>query len=200
MRQRRDRREPFGELVQLDGSVHEWPEYYGPRGCLINRADEATSTTLCRMGKEETVWAAVGALGAWMEKYCVPRAPYADGKNVSVREPTAKEYCTERLLRGSLDAGANGWGIKMIAAGSPEAKGRVERGPIQLPPPVVGLDRPVLPLAHRHFDLRRRVVCSSALPRHRNDFRAAPPNRRPKVRSVSNRKISRSFVAVGVGR
>ncbi len=52
-RKRRDRREHFGDLVQLDGSFHEWLE----------------KPTLCRMGKEETIWAAVGALRAWMEKY-----------------------------------------------------------------------------------------------------------------------------------
>ena len=34
-RQRRERRSHFGELVQLDGSFHEWLEKRGPRGCLI---------------------------------------------------------------------------------------------------------------------------------------------------------------------
>ena len=43
----------------------------GPRGCLMNLVDDATSTTLCRMGEQETIWAAVGVLGAWMEKYGV---------------------------------------------------------------------------------------------------------------------------------
>lgn len=91
-RQRRDRREHFGELVQLDGSFHEWLEKRGPRGCLMNMVDDATSTTLCRMGDQETIWAAVGVLRAWMEKYGVPQALYTDWKNVYVREPTEKEY------------------------------------------------------------------------------------------------------------
>ena len=38
-RKRRDRREHFGELVQLDGSFHEWLEKRGPRGCLMNLVD-----------------------------------------------------------------------------------------------------------------------------------------------------------------
>ena len=63
-RKRRDRREHFGELVQLDGSFHEWLEKRGPRGCLMNLVDDATSTTLCRMGEQETIWAAVGVLRA----------------------------------------------------------------------------------------------------------------------------------------
>ncbi len=44
------------------------------------------------MGEQETIWAAVGVLRAWMERYGVPRAPYTDWKKVYVREPTAKEY------------------------------------------------------------------------------------------------------------
>ena len=126
-RQRRARREHFGELVQLDGSFHQWLEGRGPRGCLMNLVDDATGTTLCRMGEQETIWAAVGVLTAWMEKYGVPRALYTDWKNVYMREPTAKE-----LLHGK--AGLTQFGrmcerlaIKIIAAGSPQAKGRVER-------------------------------------------------------------------------
>jgi transposase len=126
-RKRRERREHFGELVQLDGSFHEWLEGRGPRGCLMNLVDDATSTTLCRLGEQETIWAAVGVLRAWMEKYGVPRALYTDWKNVYVREPTAKE-----LLHGTPAVTQFGrmcerLGIKIIAAGSPEAKGRVER-------------------------------------------------------------------------
>src|SRR5713101_9792803 len=79
-RQRRERREHFGELVQMDGSFHEWLEGRGPRGCLMNLVDDATSTTLCRMGEQETIWAAVGVLRAWMEKYAL----YTDWKNVYV--------------------------------------------------------------------------------------------------------------------
>lgn len=126
-RQRRDRRKHFGELVQMDGSFHEWLEKRGPRGCLMNLVDDATSTTLCRMGEQETIWAAVGVLRAWIAKYGVPRALYTDWKNVYVREPTQKE-----LLHGTPAVTQFGrmcgqLGIKIIAAGSPEAKGRVER-------------------------------------------------------------------------
>jgi hypothetical protein len=126
-RKRRERREHFGELIQLDGSFHEWLEGRGPRGCLMNLVDDATSTTLCRLGEQETIWAAVGVLMAWMKKYGVPRALYTDWKNVYMREPTAKE-----LLHGTSAVTQFGrmcghLGIRIIAAGSPEAKGRVER-------------------------------------------------------------------------
>src|ERR1700680_5071563 len=126
-RQRRERRERFGELVQLDGSFHEWLEGRGPRGCLMNLVDDATSTTLCRLGEQETIWAAVGVLRAWMEKYGVPGALYTDWKNVYVREPTQKELLHGRPSVTQFGRMCEHLGIKIIAAGSPEAKGRVER-------------------------------------------------------------------------
>ena len=126
-RKRRDRREHFGDLVQLDGSFHEWLEKRGPRGCLMNLVDDATSTTLCRLGEQETIWAAVGVLRAWMEKYGVPRALYTDWKNVYVREPTAQEYLRGTPATTQFGRMCERLGIKIVAAGSPEAKGRVER-------------------------------------------------------------------------
>src|SRR6202790_4987864 len=38
-RQRRERRRHFGELVQMDGSFHDWLEGRGPGGCLMNMTD-----------------------------------------------------------------------------------------------------------------------------------------------------------------
>jgi transposase len=126
-RQRRARREHFGDLVQMDGSFHEWLEKRGPGGCLMNLVDDSTSTILCRIGKQETIWAAVGVLNAWIEKYGVPRALYTDWKNVYVREPTAKELLHGKPGLTQFGRMCERLGIKIIAAGSPQAKGRVER-------------------------------------------------------------------------
>ena len=125
--QRRERKAHFGELVQLDGSFHDWLEGRGPRGCLMNMVDDATSATQARLGKEETIWAAAGVLRAWIEKYGVPRALYTDWKNLYKRKATPAEQ-----LRGEVPATQFGrmcqrLGIRIIAASSPQAKGRVER-------------------------------------------------------------------------
>jgi hypothetical protein len=66
--QRRERKLHFGELVQLEGSFHDWLEGRGPRGCLMNMVDDATSATQAHLGKEETIWAAAGVLRGWIEK------------------------------------------------------------------------------------------------------------------------------------
>jgi transposase len=126
-RERREAKEHFGELVQMDGSFHKWFEERGPEGCLMNLVDDATATTLGRLGGQETIWAAAGVLRRWIEKYGVPVALYTDWKNVYVREATEKE-----LLRGEVPVTQFGrmcerLEIRIIAANSPQAKGRVER-------------------------------------------------------------------------
>ena len=97
-RKRRDRREHFGELVQLDGSFHEWLEKRGPRGCMMNLVDDATSTTLCRLGEQETIWAAVGVLLAWMKKYGCRGRSTRIGKTSTHASPRRRNSCTECRL------------------------------------------------------------------------------------------------------
>jgi transposase len=126
-RQRREAKAHFGELVQLDGSFHEWLEQRGPRGCLMHMVDDATTKALGRFSEEETIWAAAGVLRRWIERYGVPLALYTDGKNVYVRPPNAEER--ERGERAVTQFGrmCAKLGIRIIAASSPQAKGRVER-------------------------------------------------------------------------
>jgi transposase len=125
--QRRERKAHFGELVQLDGSFHRWLEERGPRGCLMNMVDDATSTTQARMWKEETIWSAVGVLRAGIENYGVPRALYTDWKNVYKRKATPAEQWQGAVAVTQFGRMCQKLGIRIIAASSPQAKGRVER-------------------------------------------------------------------------
>ena len=126
-RQRRERKAHFGELVQLDGSFHLWYEARAPRGCLMNLVDDATGRTLARLGDEETIWAAVAVLRRWIEAYGVPLALYTDWKNVYVRVPNAEEQMTGAAPLTQFGRMCASLGIQIIAASSPQAKGRVER-------------------------------------------------------------------------
>ena len=126
-RQRRERKAHFGELVQLDGSFHVWYETRAPRGCLMNLVDDATGRTLARLGDEETIWAAADVLRRWIEAYGVPLALYTDWKNVYVRVPNAEEQVTGAVPLTQFGRMCASLGIQIIAASSPQAKGRVER-------------------------------------------------------------------------
>ena len=125
----RERRAHFGELVQLDGSHHQWFEARGPKSCLMNMVDDAQGTTLSLLAEEETSFAAMALLWRWIERYGIPQSLYTDKKNVYVID--------EKTRARAADSGEEVWthfgwackqlGIEIITAHSPEAKGRVER-------------------------------------------------------------------------
>jgi hypothetical protein len=71
-RRRREPKAHFGELVQMDGSFHDWLEDRAGMGCLMNLVDDATSTALFSFSKEETTWAAAKLLRAWIEQRTIP--------------------------------------------------------------------------------------------------------------------------------
>jgi len=126
-RRRRERKEHFGEMVQMDGSFHAWLEERGPEGCLIDMVDDATNRTWAQLGEQETIWAVADALRVWIERYGVPLALYVDWKNLYKRPANAGER-----LRGEEPITQFGrmcakLDIEVIAASSPQAKGRVER-------------------------------------------------------------------------
>jgi hypothetical protein len=126
-RQRRKRRRHFGELVQMDGSFEDWFEGRGPRGCLVNMVDDATSQGLARIGAEETTWAVADTLRAWVEKYGIPRALYVDWKNVYHYAPSQRQKLEGIQPISQFGRMCAKLGTEMIGAHSPQAKGRVER-------------------------------------------------------------------------
>jgi transposase len=126
-RRRRERKAHFGELVQLDGSVHPWFEDRGAHSCLLTLVDDATGRSLGRFGAQETIWAAVEILRAWIAQYGIPRALYTDWKNVYVRRPNQEERETGAEPLTQFGRMCATLGIKIIPASSPQAKGRIER-------------------------------------------------------------------------
>jgi transposase len=126
-RQRRERKPHFGELVQLDGSFHHWLEDRGEKGCFMHMVDDATSVMQAQFSQEETIWAAVHLLRRWIELHGVPRALYTDWKNVYVRAATEREQREGRVPVTQFGRMCQRLGIRIIAASSPQAKGRVER-------------------------------------------------------------------------
>lgn len=127
-RQRRARRAHAGELVQLDGSFHAWFEARATtRPCLITLVDDATSLSLGRFSEQETIWAAVDVLRLWIETYGLPQALYTDWKNVYVRAATDLERAEGLVPQTQFGRMCSALGIEIIAASSPQAKGRIER-------------------------------------------------------------------------
>jgi len=128
-RQQRERKEHFGELVQMDGSHHEWFGKGQPRSCLMDMADDATSKSVALMDEEETTELAMKTLWLWCKRYGIPKALYVDRKNVFVtdREPTVEEQLAGEEALTEFGKACRKLGIEIITANSPQAKGRVER-------------------------------------------------------------------------
>ncbi len=128
-RSRRERKPHFGQLVQVDGSHHRWFGEDGPETCLVNMVDDATGVTMSFMAEEETTVACMKQLWQWIDNYGVPQALYTDKKNVFItsREPTIEEQLEDIAPKTAFGKACEKLGIEIIAANSPQAKGRVER-------------------------------------------------------------------------
>jgi len=123
-RTRRPRRGCFGELVQMDASIHDWLEGRGEAVVLIAMIDDATSRIAARFYPAGTVEAHLDLLGVWLRAYGRPAAVYTDRHSIFEPQDKGKalpDGVTQfgRAL-GELD-------VELIRAHSPQAKGRVER-------------------------------------------------------------------------
>lgn len=124
---RRVRRAHFGELVQLDGSFHDWLETGAAPQCLLTMIDDATGRTLGAFTGEETTWGAAAVLQSWIAAYGLPQALYVDAKNVFVRPGTSLELAAGIAPVTQFGRMCAKLGIRIIVAKTPQAKGRVER-------------------------------------------------------------------------
>ena len=133
-RQYRARRTPearMGALVQLDASPFDWLEGRGPRLSLHGAIDDATGTVLALVFRPtEDLHGYATLLHQLGTAYGLPLALYGDRLNVFVRNDA--HWTREEELQGAqhpthFGAMLRGLGIGFIAAGSPQAKGRIER-------------------------------------------------------------------------
>ncbi len=125
----RQRREHFGELVQMDGSKHRWFGEAGPSCFLMSMVDDATGITMSLLSQEETTAAAMELLWKWIERYGIPASLYTDRKNVYVPDEKVLEEArlTGQSAFTQFGRACNDLRIKIIKAYSPQAKGRIER-------------------------------------------------------------------------
>tara|TARA_B100001964_G_scaffold205979_1_gene236750 strand:- start:300 stop:1544 length:1245 start_codon:yes stop_codon:yes gene_type:complete len=125
IQQMRARRPCFGELVQIDGSHHDWFEGRGPKCCLIVFIDDATSGLVSLwFVDEECTQGYFEAMNYHLQNYGRPVAYYSDKHSIfRVNIPEA-ESGTGLTQFGRA---CQELGIESICANTPQAKGRVER-------------------------------------------------------------------------
>src|SRR5262245_18632634 len=123
-RSRRPRRQCFGELVQMDASIHDWLEGRGEEVVLISMIDDATGHTLARLYPSGDVAAHMDLLGRWLRQHGRPVAVYTDRH--SIFEPQDKGRALPDGLT-QFGRALRELGFELIRAHSPQAKGRIAR-------------------------------------------------------------------------
>jgi transposase len=128
-RQWRQRRECAGELVQMDGSHHDWLEGRGPYCVLMGYIDDATSRVYGRFYSYEGTIPAMDSFKHYAVKYGLPQAVYLD-KHTTYKSP-AKQSINEEIANikpmSEFERAMDDLGVNVIHANSPQAKGRIER-------------------------------------------------------------------------
>lgn len=123
--QMRERRACFGELVQIDGSPHDWFEGRAPACSLLVMIDDATGRLgELRFVESESFFSYSQATKGYMARYGKPVAFYSDKHGVfRVNQPSAGPSDALTQFGRAMQA----LQIQIICANSPQAKGRVER-------------------------------------------------------------------------
>lgn len=128
-RQWREPKLHFGEMVQMDGSDHDWFEGRAPRCVLMVMIDDATQRTYARFYPAETTEAAMHVFRDYVEQYGMPQCLYVDKDSIYkvTRDATTDETLADTEALTQFGRAMQELGVKLICANSPQAKGRVER-------------------------------------------------------------------------
>ena len=128
-RQRRERRAHLGELVQIDGSHHDWFEGRGPICVFMGYIDDATNTVYGRFYDYEGTMPAMDSMKRYIKQYGIPKSIYLDKHTAykSWAEPTIEEQLNDQKPMSHFEKSLDELAIEVIHANSPQAKGRVER-------------------------------------------------------------------------
>lgn len=126
----RERKACFGQMVQMDGSHHEWLEGRGPGLVLMAYKDDATGKVFGRFYGYEGTVPALDSLKRYLASYGIPQSVYVDKhstykstERVGLEDELAgREEALSQFARACQELG-----IEVIYAHSPQAKGRIER-------------------------------------------------------------------------
>lgn len=125
----RERRSCLGELVQLDGSPHDWFEGRAASCTLLAFIDDATGRIMdgCFVDYEGT-WTLFAATEHYLCIHGKPLAFYVDKHSTFKinRQATIEENLKDQQAQSQFARAMDELGVEVIFANSPQAKGRVE--------------------------------------------------------------------------
>jgi len=131
-RQWRERKGCVGEMIQVDGSHHEWLEERGPKLVLMGYIDDADSDVFAWFYDYEGTMPAMDSFYRYTKRKGLPYSIYIDRLKAYKGGQDGK-LSLEEALEGrdrslsQFERALEELEIKVIHAQSPQAKGRVER-------------------------------------------------------------------------
>lgn len=128
-REWRERRAACGEMIQMDGSHHDWLEGRGPWLVLMGYIDDATGNVFARFYDYEGTFPAMDSFLRYVQKYGLPQSVYLDKHTTykSNAKPTLEEELQGKDPKSQFERALEQLGVEIIHAHSPQAKGRIER-------------------------------------------------------------------------
>ena len=128
-RQWRERKHHAGEMVQMDGSHHDWFEGRGPRCVLMGYIDDATGRVFGRFYDYEGTIPAMDSFKRYIKKYGLPLSVYLDRYKTykSTAKPTLEDELNDVEPLSDFERALRELGVEVVHANSPQAKGRIER-------------------------------------------------------------------------
>lgn len=125
----RQRKACLGEMLQMDGSHHDWFEGRGEPCVLMGYIDDATGRPFAKFYPYEGTLPAMDSFKRYIEKHGIPASLYLDkhatykvNRKRSVEEELNNADPLSQFVRAVEEFGTN-----VIHADSPQAKGRIER-------------------------------------------------------------------------
>jgi len=128
-RQWRQRRDHYGEMVQMDGSHHDWLEGRGPWCVFMGYIDDAMGEVFGRFYPYEGTIPAMDSFKRYIRRNGLPMSVYLDKHTTykSTAKPTIQDQLNNTGALSEFERALEELGVKVIHANSPQAKGRIER-------------------------------------------------------------------------
>lgn len=122
----RERKHHLGEMIQIDGSHHDWFEGRGPKCVFMGYIDDATGRVFGRFYGYEGTYPAMDSFKRYIKKYGIPVSVYLD-RHTTYKSPEKPALTEIEEPLSQFERAMREIGVRVIHAHSPQAKGRVER-------------------------------------------------------------------------
>jgi transposase len=126
-RQWRERKDHFGEMLQMDGSHHDWFEGRGPKCVLMGYIDDATNRVFGRFYDYEGTIPAMDSFKRYIEKHGLPLSVYLDRHTTYASYVRKNDEFRETEPISQFGRALRELNVRKLHAHSPQAKGRIER-------------------------------------------------------------------------